>query len=73
MNLGFLPMVLLIGAAVAPFIGIVGDQYGRRKILLICLFHLSLWAYLWIFSLKISGYYYFSRAMQGVWDSFPFR
>jgi MFS family permease len=32
-----LPMVLLVGAAAAPFIGTAGDQYGRRRLLLICL------------------------------------
>ncbi|PKL58763.1 MAG: MFS transporter, partial [Methanomicrobiales archaeon HGW-Methanomicrobiales-4] len=30
-----LPMVLLVGAAAAPFIGTAGDQYGRRRLLLI--------------------------------------
>ncbi len=32
-----LPMVLLVGAAAAPFIGTAGDCYGRRRLLLICL------------------------------------
>jgi MFS family permease len=32
-----LPMVLLVGTAAAPFIGVAGDQYGRRKLLLLCL------------------------------------
>lgn len=36
-----LPVVLLVGAAAAPFIGSAGDGYGRKRLLLLCL-----WVYL---------------------------
>ena len=66
-----LPMVLLVGAAAAPFIGTAGDQYGRKKLLII-----SLLIYL---AGLVCGYYAWniwvlliSRAMQGIGiGSFP--
>lgn len=32
-----LPVVLLVGASAAPFIGTAGDQWGRRRLLLLCM------------------------------------
>ncbi|NLV27358.1 MAG: MFS transporter [Methanomicrobiales archaeon] len=32
-----LPVVLLVGAVAAPFVGTAGDRYGHKKLLLICL------------------------------------
>jgi MFS family permease len=66
-----LPMVLLVGAAAAPFIGTAGDRYGRRRLLLICLI-------IYLIGL-FSGYIaqniwilLISRALQGVGiASFP--
>ena len=32
-----LPVVLLVGAVAAPFVGSAGDRYGHRRLLLLCL------------------------------------
>jgi len=60
-----LPMVLLVGAAGAPFIGTAGDRFGRRRLLLLCLC-------IYLVGLLI-GYLaenivvlLFSRALQGI-------
>lgn len=66
-----LPMVLLVGAAAAPFIGSAGDRYGRRRLLVICLI-----IYLTGLVLGLSSrdmmILLFSRALQGIGiASFP--
>ncbi len=60
-----LPMVLLVGAAGAPFIGTAGDRFGRRRLLI-----LSLSIYLGGLLLGLFADHIlvllFSRALQGI-------
>lgn len=66
-----LPMVLLVGAAGAPFIGTAGDRYGRRRLLIICMFLYLIGLILGFLSWDLISLL-FSRALQGVGiASFP--
>lgn len=66
-----LPMVLLVGAAAAPFIGTAGDSYGRRRLLVLCL-AIYLIGLLIGWSAQDIVTLLFSRALQGVGiASFP--
>jgi MFS family permease len=64
-NSWVLPMVLLVGAAGAPFIGTAGDRFGRRKLLLLCLFIYILGLFLGLVANNIV-ILLFSRALQGI-------
>jgi MFS family permease len=64
-NSWVLPMVLLVGAAGAPFIGTAGDRFGRRKLLLLCLCIYILGLFLGLVADNIVVLL-FSRAMQGI-------
>ncbi|MBP2133413.1 MFS family permease [Methanomicrobium sp. W14] len=60
-----LPVVLLVGAALCPFFGTLGDAYGRKKILYICIVIYALGIVLAGFSWDIWSLLFF-RAVQGM-------
>ncbi|MDD3976735.1 MAG: MFS transporter [Methanomicrobium sp.] len=60
-----LPVVLLVGAALCPFFGTLGDSYGRKKILAICLFIYSIGVIAAGFSFDIWSLLFF-RSLQGM-------
>lgn len=60
-----LPVVLLVGAALCPFFGTLGDAYGRKKVLSFCLFVYAGGVIATGFSWDIWSLLFF-RAVQGV-------
>jgi len=60
-----LPMVLLVGAAGAPFIGTAGDRFGRRRLLILSLVIYLAGLLLGLFADQILVLL-FSRALQGI-------
>ena len=60
-----LPVVLMVGAALCPFFGTLGDAYGRKKILSFCLFVYAAGVIATGFSWDIWSLLFF-RAVQGV-------